>query len=132
MSSLIFRVCSTLILPFALLLSLYLLWRGHNEPGGGFVGGLVAAAGFASFALPRDQGALKRLLPIDSLQLMALGLAVALLSGLASLLAGGAYLTHVWTEIGGVAIGTALMFDIGVYLTVLGSIISFLRFFLEH
>lgn len=132
MSSLIFRVCSHLILPFALLLSLYLLWRGHNEPGGGFVGGLVAAAGFASFALPRDQAALRRLLPIDSLQLMALGLAVALLSGLFSLLSGGAYLTHVWTEVGGVALGTALMFDVGVYLTVLGSIVSFLRFFLEH
>ncbi|NYT23903.1 Na(+)/H(+) antiporter subunit B [Alcaligenaceae bacterium] len=132
MNSVIFRVGSCVILPFALLLSLYLLWRGHNEPGGGFIGGLIAAAGCASYALPRGYTALRKIVPIDSLQLLALGLGAALISGLPTLLGGQAYLTHAWGTIGGLALGTALLFDIGVYLTVLGAILTFLSLFLEQ
>lgn len=132
MNSIIFRVGSTVILPFAFLLSLYLLWRGHNEPGGGFIGGLIAAAGCAGYALPRGYAALKSILPIDALQILAIGLGLALLSGLAGLIGGEAYLTHAWTTIGGVALGTTLIFDIGVYLTVIGAILTFLGLFLEQ
>jgi len=132
MSSIIFRVGSSVVLPFALLLSLYLLWRGHNEPGGGFIGGLIAAAGYACYALPRGYKALRQVLPIDSLQLLALGLGAALISGLAGLVGNTAYLTHAWTEVAGIALGTTLLFDIGVYLTVLGAILTFLSLFLEH
>lgn len=132
MNSIIFRVGSTVILPFALALSLYLLWRGHNEPGGGFIGGLIAAAGYACYALPRGYTALRQVLPIDSLQLLALGLGAALVSGIAGLVGDTAYLTHVWTEISGLALGTTLLFDIGVYLTVIGAILTFLSLFLEQ
>ena len=132
MNSVIFRVGSSVILPFALLLSLYLLWRGHNEPGGGFIGGLIAAAGYASYALPRGYTALRQVLPVDSLQLLALGLGAALMSGLAGLMADHAYLTHAWTAMGGMALGTTLVFDIGVYLAVLGAILTFLSLFLEQ
>lgn len=132
MNSIIFRVGSAVVLPFALALSLYLLWRGHNEPGGGFIGGLIAAAGYACYALPRGYTALRQVLPIDSLQLLALGLGAALVSGVAGLVGNTAYLTHVWTEIGGLALGTTLLFDIGVYLTVIGAILTFLSLFLEQ
>lgn len=132
MNSLILKVGSYVILPFALALSLYLLWRGHNEPGGGFVGGLIAAAGYTTYVLPRGYSALKKVLPLDCLQLLAIGLGAAGLSGIAGLADGTAYLTHAWTDIGTIAIGTALLFDIGVYLTVLGSILTFLGFFLEQ
>lgn len=132
MNSVIFRVGSAVILPFALALSLCLLWRGHNEPGGGFIGGLIAAAGYACYALPRGYTALRQVLPIDSLQLLALGLGAALVSGVAGLVRNTAYLTHVWTEIGGLALGTTLLFDIGVYLTVIGAILTFLSLFLEQ
>lgn len=132
MNSIILRVGSNVILPFALGLSLYLLWRGHNEPGGGFIGGLIAAAGYASYALPRGYTALRQVLPIDSLQLLALGLSAALISGLPGLLSDQAYLTHAWTELGGIALGTTLLFDVGVYLTVLGAILTFLSLFLEQ
>lgn len=132
MNSVIFRVGSTVVLPFALLLSLYLLWRGHNEPGGGFIGGLIAAAGFACYALPRGYAGLRQVLPLDSMQLLALGLAAALVSGLAGLLGNTAYLTHAWTEVAGIALGTTLLFDVGVYLTVLGAILTFLKLFLEQ
>ncbi len=132
MNSVIFRVGSTVVLPFAFALSLYLLWRGHNEPGGGFIGGLIAAAGYVCYVLPRGYSALRRVLPIDSLQLLALGLGAALVSGFAGLTTNAAYLTHAWTEIGGLALGTTLLFDIGVYLTVLGAILTFLSLFLEQ
>ena len=68
MNSHILRVGSYVILPFALALSIYLLWRGHNEPGGGFVGGLIAAAGYATYILPRGYSALKKVLPFDTLK----------------------------------------------------------------
>lgn len=132
MNSLILRVGSYVILPFALCLSLYLLWRGHNEPGGGFVAGLIAAAGYTTYVLPRSYSALKKVLPFDCLQLLALGLGAAGISGIAGLMGGTAYLTHAWMDIGSVALGTALLFDIGVYLTVLGSILTFLSFFMEQ
>jgi len=132
MNSVIFRVGSTVVLPFALALSLYLLWRGHNEPGGGFIGGLIAAAGYVCYALPRGYTALRQVLPIDSLQLLALGFGAALVSGFAGLTANAPYLTHAWTEIGGLALGTTVLFDIGVYLTVLGAILTFLSLFLDQ
>lgn len=132
MNSIILRVGSYVILPFALCLSVYLLWRGHNEPGGGFVGGLIAAAGYTTYVLPRSYSALKRVLPLNCLQLLALGLGAAGLSGIAGLMTGSAYLTHAWMDVGTIALGTALLFDIGVYLTVLGSILTFLGFFLEQ
>lgn len=132
MNSIILRVGSYVILPFALCLSVYLLWRGHNEPGGGFVGGLIAAAGYTTYVLPRSYSALKKVLPLGCLQLLAIGLSAATLSGLAGLINGGAYLTHAWTDVGAIALGTTLLFDIGVYLTVLASILIFLGFFLEQ
>ena len=132
MSSIILRTGSSVILPFALALSLFLLWRGHNEPGGGFIGGLIAAAGYASYALPRGYTALRRVLPVDPLQLLALGLAAALISGIFGLMGGQAYLTHVWTDLGGIALGSTLLFDIGVYLTVIGAIMTFVGLFLER
>jgi len=132
MNSIIFRVGSTVVLSFALLLSFYLLWRGHNEPGGGFIGGLIAAAGYTCYALPRGHTALRKVLPIDSLQLLALGVGAALISGLFGLMQGTAYLTHAWIETAGIVLGTPLLFDAGVYLTVIGAILTFLDLFLEQ
>ena len=132
MNLLIFRVGSIVILPFALLLSLYLLWRGHNEPGGGFVGGLIAAAGYICYALPNGMVAFKRVLPLDTLYILALGLTCALLSGLFGLLANTAYLTHAWMEVAGIAVGIVLLFDVGVYLAVLGAVLTFFTLFLEQ
>lgn len=132
MNALILRVCGPLVLPLALGFSLYLLWRGHNEPGGGFVGGLMAAAGFVIYALPRGRGELLRLLRLPPGAIAALGLFMALGSGLPGLLVGQPFLTHQWKVWdGGFAIGTALMFDIGVYLAVLGSVLVFLLYYLD-
>ncbi len=132
MNSPILLTAGRLLLPIALLFSAYLLWRGHNEPGGGFVGGLVAAAGFTVHALPRGRAALLSALHWPPISLAGTGLLLALLSGLPALLGPEPYLTHQW-HIGnnGFAIGTALLFDVGVYLTVLGSVCAFVGYYLD-
>jgi multicomponent Na+:H+ antiporter subunit B len=111
------------------LFSFYLLGRGHNEPGGGFAGGLVASAGFALYSLAYDAKTARRILHVDPIQLAAAGLLAALSSGLIGWLAGVPFLTGVWIKfllpgIGELDVGTPLLFDAGVYLVVTGVILS--------
>lgn len=117
-----------LLVPLLLVYSIFILWRGHNAPGGGFVGGLIAAAALVLYALTAGIPAGRRVLRVEPSSLLAVGLAVALVSGLPSILLGGAFLTSVWTEIHlgsiEVALGTPLIFDIGVYLAVLGVVLT--------
>ena len=132
MNSIILKTSSRLILPLALIFSVYVLLRGHNEPGGGFIGGLIAAAGLAVHALPRGRDDLLSLIRIWPKGLIGVGLSLALLSGLPALLAfGEPFLTHQWAAPGGVDVGTTLVFDIGVYLVVVGAVLTFLAHYLE-
>lgn len=131
MNQLILRVAGRFVLPAALLFSLYLLWRGHNEPGGGFVGGLIAAAGFTVYGLPRGRAALQAAMRWPPAAIAGTGLLMALLSGLPGLMSGSPFLTHQWQVWeGGFAVGTALLFDVGVYLAVLGAVCAFVLFYL--
>jgi multicomponent Na+:H+ antiporter subunit B len=129
MNSLILRTTIRLLLPLLVLFSIFLLGRGHNEPGGGFAGGLVASAGFALYSLAYDAEAARRILHLDPIRLAAIGLLAALTSGLVGWLAGAPFLTGVWLKfslpgLGEVDLGTPLLFDIGVYLLVTGVILS--------
>ncbi|MBX3146946.1 MAG: hypothetical protein KF785_09235 [Gemmatimonadales bacterium] len=130
-SSVILRTGGRLLLPVSGLFSLYILLRGHNEPGGGFIGGLIAAAGLAIYALPRGREALYRVLLMRPATLAALGLLLAVSGGLPGLLVGEQFLAHQWAAPGGFAIGTTLIFDAGVYLVVVGSVLLFLSLYLE-
>jgi multicomponent Na+:H+ antiporter subunit B len=121
--SLILRTTTRLLFPLTLVFSVFLLVRGHNEPGGGFVGGLAAASGFALVLAADGLEKARRVLRVDPLAFVGAGLAVALLSGLPPLLDGGAFLTGHWLDakipvLG--HLGTPFLFDVGVYLTVLG------------
>ena len=123
MHSLILATAIRLLLPLMLLFSLFLLLRGHNEPGGGFVGGLVVAAAFALYTLAHGEKEGRRMLRIAPLQLVATGLLIALTSGLLPLLAGLPFLTALWSSVPAPVIGhagTPLLFDLGVYLLVAG------------
>ena len=125
MTSLILSTTSRLLLPVFLLFSIFILLRGHNEPGGGFVGGLIAAAAFALHAIAYDVEKTRILLGIDSRKFIVIGLLVATVSGIISLFLGQPFLTGQWVKlslwpIGELDIGTPLFFDIGVYLTVIG------------
>ena len=125
MNFLILQTATRFLKPLLILYSIFLLFSGHNEPGGGFVGGLVASAAFALHALAYNVEVTKRLLRVDSHYLIGAGLLLAMGSGLCSLFRGAAFMTGVWKHfdvpgLGPVEIGTPLFFDMGVYLVVLG------------
>lgn len=130
MRSLILRTATTVLLGLMLLFSVFILFRGHNEPGGGFIGGLIASTAFSLHSLAFGPKALRRLLRVVPRTLITAGLATALVSGLAGLIAGDPFLTSRWGMLGGllrddgVAIGTPLFFDIGVYLVVIGAVLT--------
>jgi multicomponent Na+:H+ antiporter subunit B len=131
MNSLILQVGGRLLLPLSLAFSIWLLLRGHNEPGGGFVGGLVAAAGVAVHSLPRGRRSMARLLRIRPISIAATGLLLAVLSGLPALWLQAPFLTHQWVDAAGFALGTPVLFDCGVYLAVAGSVLAFLDPYLD-
>ena len=122
-TSLILSTAARYLFPLLLLFSLFLLLRGHNEPGGGFVGGLVAAAAFSLYAIAEGVATARRVLGVDSRALIGVGLLVAAVSGLIPLAAGQPFMTGMWSDytvplLG--KVGTPLLFDIGVYLVVVG------------
>jgi len=126
MSSLILRTATQYLLPLLLLFSVFLLLRGHNEPGGGFVGGLAAAAAFALFAIAFGVEPARRLVVWHPRTLLCVGLGVAGGAGLFAVVVGLPYMTGLWTpfELPTVGkFGTPLLFDVGVYLVVLGMVL---------
>ncbi len=125
MDSLILRTATRFLITLLLLFSVFLLLRGHNEPGGGFVGGLVAAGGFALYGLAYNEVAARAALYIDTRSLIGIGLLIAGMSSLLPVFFGKAFMTGMWNTISlfGLAeieLGTPVFFDIGVYLVVIG------------
>jgi multicomponent Na+:H+ antiporter subunit B len=123
--SLILRTATLFLLPLLLLFSLFLLLRGHHLPGGGFVGGLVAAASFVLYSLAYDLPTMRRTLRIEPRNFIGAGLLVAAASGLPALWMGQSFMTGVWgyVELFSVLrleLGTPLIFDVGIYLVVFG------------
>jgi len=124
-SSQLLSTASRVLLPIFLLIALVALYRGHNNPGGGFIGGLIAASGYILISLADGVKAAERVLRIKPITLMVLGLAIALGSSLTGFL-GGEYFAGLWLPaftlpiLGAVHLGTPLIFDIGVFLTVIG------------
>ncbi|HEX7154818.1 MAG TPA: Na+/H+ antiporter subunit B [Thermoanaerobaculia bacterium] len=122
MTSLILRTAARYLVPLLLLFSIFTLLRGHNLPGGGFAGGLLAATAVALYIFAWDAADAKRAIPIDSHLVIGIGLAIVIASGLGGMLAGDPFLTGKWAAIGkDTAIGTPLLFDVGVYLVVFGA-----------
>lgn len=122
--SLILRTATRLIMPLLLVVSIYLLLRGHDQPGGGFIAGLMAASAFALYAVAYGAEAMARLLRFEPHAIIGGGLLVALASGIPGMLLGQPFLTGLWwtfylNELA-IKLSTVLVFDIGVYLVVLG------------
>lgn len=123
MISLILSTAIRLLLPLLLIFSVFLLLRGHNEPGGGFVGGLVAAAAIVLHALAEGVDKARALVRIEPRLLVGTGLAVSLTSAMMPMALGRPMLTGLWLPwhipLLGHA-GTPILFDLGVYLLVAG------------
>ncbi|AUX31329.1 MULTISPECIES: Na+/H+ antiporter subunit B [Sorangium] len=128
MPSLILRAATPVLMVLLIIVSIYALLRGHHEPGGGFVGGLIIASAFSLHVLAYDVPSTRRLLRVAPQTLMGLGLSTILLSGVIGLVAGGAFLQGLWATVpvpglGDVAVGTPVMFDVGVYAAVMGMVL---------
>jgi multicomponent Na+:H+ antiporter subunit B len=123
--SLILQTASKCLLLTTLLFSIWVLFRGHNSPGGGFIGGLIAASGFALYLLANGVNALRGLIKIKLPMLLALGFIFGLVSGLIGLLQNKVFLTGIWISIKfiHIQIGSPILFDISVYLVVLSSVL---------
>jgi multicomponent Na+:H+ antiporter subunit B len=128
MTSIIFRTIAPLIVAIMLVFSLFICLRGHNEPGGGFIGGLIAAAAVEVLGLAMGVPQTRRALRFDPVSIAAFGVLLAAGSGLLSLLTASPFMTSIWLylELGEttVPLSTPLFFDLGVYLTVFGSLTS--------
>jgi multicomponent Na+:H+ antiporter subunit B len=126
MNSLILRTATRLLFTLLLLFSIFILLRGHNEPGGGFIAGLVTGGAFVLYALAYDVDAARRALRIDPLALIGLGLLLAAVSGFLPLFSGEPFLTGKWISLDWldaepIKLGSPIIFDIGVYLVVIGA-----------
>ena len=122
-NSLILTTTVKYLIPLLLIFSFFLLLRGHNEPGGGFTGGLVAASAYALYAIANGVAEAKRLLKFNPLNLIGSGLIIALFSGMLAVFAGESFLTGLWlkNEIPVIGkLGTPFIFDTGVFIVVLG------------
>lgn len=128
MNSVILSAGIRVLIPLFFLFSLYLLFRGHNAPGGGFVAGLVASTGFALYTINYGAERTRRRFKLKPIFLIALGLLLAVVSGLIPIIAGETYKTGLWLEEIEVPImgkpGTPILFDIGVYLLVGGTVLK--------
>jgi multisubunit Na+/H+ antiporter MnhB subunit len=128
MRSSILQTATRVLMPLLLLFAVFLLLRGHNQPGGGFVGGLVVASSFVLYSIAFGVEAGRRALLVRPATLLGVGPLVALTSGLPAVITGQPFMTAQWTAVplGGtaVALGTPLVFDVGVFLAVIGVVLT--------
>lgn len=123
------------IYPVMLLGAVWLWYRGHNAPGGGFIGALMAVSATASYALVFGVAAARARIPLGPLGMSVLGLSLAAASGVPSLVRGAPFLTHPWTKLPlGVThlpVSSVMIFDLGVMLCVWGALAAFCLRLLE-
>jgi multicomponent Na+:H+ antiporter subunit A len=130
--SLVLEVATRVIFPLMMVLSVYFFFTGHNTPGGGFAGGLTAGLALVLRYLAGGRYELGETLPIDVGKVLGVGLALSACTAVTSLLLGAPVLSSAFVEVdvpvlGHVKFGTALFFDLGVYLIVVGLVLDVLR-----
>jgi multicomponent Na+:H+ antiporter subunit B len=126
-----------LFLWVTILLSVYLLIRGHNSPGGGFIGGIIASTGFIFYSLVYGSAKIKTLLRFSPIKWMGFGLLLAFISAVVPLFFSKEVLTALWLHaelplLGKVHLGTPLLFDAGIFLTVNGVILTIVISIMEE
>ncbi|RDH77259.1 Na+/H+ antiporter subunit A [Mycolicibacterium moriokaense] len=130
--SLVLEVATRMIFPLIMVLSAYFFFAGHNTPGGGFAGGLTAGLALVLRYLAGGRYELGETLPLDAGKILGVGLALSAGTAVASLLLGAPVLSSAVLQfhipvLGTVKLVTALFFDLGVYLIVVGLVLDVLR-----
>ena len=128
MRSLILRTVAPLIVGLMVLFSIFVLLRGHNEPGGGFIGGLIAVAALSIYGIAFGVETVRRAIVFHPLAIAGAGLMLSTLSGLVSMVFHVPFMTGLWIYpviLGeAVPLSIVMTFDIGVYLVVVGAVTS--------
>jgi multisubunit Na+/H+ antiporter MnhB subunit len=128
--SLPLRIAARYLAPVLVLLSLVVLYRGHHLPGGGFIGGLLAASAIGLILLAEGAGVARRALRIDPVVFIVTGLLTGACSGVLGMAADAPFMKALWLPevavpvLGIVHLGTPLLFDLGVYLAVIGFVLT--------
>jgi len=130
MNSLILSSATRIITPLLLAFSVFVLLRGHNAPGGGFIGGLLAAVALCLYAKALGVPAARAAMRLAPASVGMAGVGLALAAGAMGLLARGSFLAGVWPFLetaadgtkSGLPVGSIILFDVGVYLVVVGAV----------
>ncbi|GAA1959848.1 MnhB domain-containing protein [Amycolatopsis minnesotensis] len=130
--SLLFELCTRIVFPTVLVMSVYLLLAGHNDAGGGFSGGLVAGLAFVLRYLAGGSAELAAVRALRPPVLIGSGMSIAVITALVPAAFGAPILsTALWTVtlplVGTFKIATSLFLDIGVYLLIIGVVLDLLR-----
>ncbi|SEB15505.1 multicomponent Na+:H+ antiporter subunit B [Thalassobacillus cyri] len=124
-NDLILRTATTLIAFILFAFSIYLFFAGHNKPGGGFIGGLMTSTAIVLMYMAYGMKAVSKIIPINFRVVIPVGLLIAVATGVGSFLFGQPFLSQTFAYfqlpiLGKTELATALLFDLGVYLTVIG------------
>ena len=130
MSSLILYTVIYYVRPVLFALALWLFFRGHNNPGGGFIAGLLTATPI--LLIYTSRGRLRRFREDGYVLLLGLGLAIATATALGPALVGEPFFTHFFEHVhlpllGDIELATASLFDAGVFLVVVGNVVTVIR-----
>lgn len=126
MNSVLLMTTARLLISILLLFAIFLLVRGHNAPGGGFIAGLVVASAVGLYALAFDIQSARSLLRLHPRTIIAFGLLIAVISALPGIVSGDPFMTGIWADFSiageSVKLGTPLLFDLGVFFVVIGMV----------
>jgi multicomponent Na+:H+ antiporter subunit B len=137
MKSPILPTAARYLLPLFLVFSIFLLARGHQSPGGAFVGGLVAAAAMGLYAIALDVPSARRIFRVSPFRIMSVGMVLTYIAAVIGLFLGDAFFTAYWGDIrvpvfGTIDVGTPLLFEAGIYLIVLGAALGIILMLAEQ
>jgi len=118
MNSIIIKLASKYLRALLIIFSVFVLLRGHNYPGGGFIGGILAASGIFFDAFANTVGKVQQKLLIKPVQFISIGLACCLSAAILGIFIKDAVLASIWIK--EIKVGTPLLFDVGVYFVVTG------------
>jgi len=130
MNSVLLQAATRLLVPVQIVCAIYFFLRGHNDPGGGFIAGLIAASALTLHMLAYDKEETRRLLRMDPVVLMGFGWLLSFCGGLTGMVVGKPFMTSVvfgkitLPFVGKVLLGSVFMFDLGVMVLVTGMVLK--------
>ncbi len=127
MRTVILQAAIQVLIPIFFIYSLYLLFRGHDSPGGGFIGALVISIGLVFHMMAFGVAKTKEVYKIDTIRFTAVGLFLTFIGATLSIFVGDGFFHALWTDIKIPGVGTlssVMLFDVGVYIAVVGAVLK--------